>query len=514
MTRQSLRRVQLTTAVVAGTGTLVVALVPGVARSISSPDMRVALEVLALCAVLFAAVILSLPADADVRPARNAFVSGLAVLALSNVIFTVWPMVAGSRIAIDQGLAYYPWLAARYVAGLLFIAAGLERPRLGLATYVACAVGLLAAVDFALVAVPGELPVPVTIVGTGASASIVVTAPLANLLLQSVPAVLFAIGAILAGRLHVRSGAPAYLWLSVSLIVQVFAQINELLAPAFLGPVITSADGFRVVAVILLLVAAIHQLAYLYRDRTATVRAQQRDLSSREDLLEELREFAEHEHDFRALVSHELATPLATIRAFAHVLAAETSGDGSERMRSALTGIDAESRRLLELVDRMDELRDLELSAFRCELRPVMLRPILEDAAMFVRGLPGVHPVVLRTTDTRVMADPLRLGQALRSILVNAVRYSPDQAPIVIEAVRRDRHIGVLVTDAGPGIPASEYQRVQRRYARGTTAEGTEGHGLGLYLAARIAAAHGAPLGIEPAENGGTTIGFELEVAG
>lgn len=500
--------------VVAGLAvTAVVVAVPGAARSIVAPDLRVALEVLSLCAVTFAAVILSLPEDRDVRPARNALVSGLAVLALSNAVFTVTPALLGFRIPLDHGLAYYPWLAARYVAGLLFIASGLERPRLRLATSVLAGLALLAAIDVALLVVPGDLPVPVRIVGSGETATVVVVSPVINVLLQTVPAVLFGVGAALAGRLHLRSGAPAYRWLSLSLLVQLFAQVHEVLAPAFLGPVISSADGVRLVAVLLLVVAAVHQLAYLYRDRTATVRAQQRDLRSREDLLEELRVFAEREHDFRSLVSHELATPVATIRAFTHVLEAETGPSRSERLQLAVAGIEAESRRLQELINRMDELRELELKAFSCELRPIMLRPVLEDAAMFVRGLPGVHPVVLRTTDARVLADPLRLSQALRNIVVNAVRYTPPHSPVAIEATHLEQRVRVSITDRGPGIPPDERRRVKRRYARGSGSRGTEGQGLGLYLADRVVNAHGGRLSLTDADGGGTAVSFELEVS-
>ncbi|MBW3664371.1 MAG: HAMP domain-containing histidine kinase [Actinobacteria bacterium] len=506
-----LRRAQLAVVVLATLATIGLVL-PGASRSVVAPDARLALEVLGLCAALFAAVILALPGEADVRPARNALVCGLAVLAISNAVFTVWPAIRDTRLPLDQGLGYYPWLAARYVAGVLFIAAGTEWPRLRLATYLAAALALLATVDLFLVALPGDLPVPVEVVGVGDDRHVRIVSVPTHVALQAIPAGQFALGAWLAGRLHVRSTAPAYLWLSVALLVQVFAQLHETFAPAFLGPVVTSADAFRLVAFLLLLLGAVHQLAYLYRNRSLAVRTQQRDLRAREELVDELRDFAEREHDFRTLVSHELATPVATIRAFAHVLGSRLDASSPPDLRRAVAGIDSESRRLLELVDRMDELRDLELSAFHCDLRPVMLRPVLEDAAAFVRGLPGTHPVMLRTTDARVAADPLRLGQALRNVLVNAVRYSPDGTSISIAAIHRGERVGIAITDRGPGIPPAERRRVRRRYARGSTARGTEGRGLGLYLATRIAETHGSTLVIEDGPDGGTRVTFELEV--
>lgn len=488
------------------------ALTPG-ARSVSWPSGRIALEVLSLCAVLFAAVILCLPTERDVRPARSAFVSGLAALAMSNAVVTVWPVISGSPLPLDQGVAYYPWLVARYVTGLLFIAAGVERPRFRLPVYVLSAVMLILLLDLALLALSDHLVVPVGVVGEGASARVEVTAPVLNNLLQAAPAGLFGVGAMLAGRLHTRSGSPAYAWLSLSLITQVFAQVHEAIAPAFLGPVLSTADAYRLLAVLLLLVAAVHQLGYLYRNRSATVRAQQQELRTRDDLVAAFRAFAEREHDFRTLVSHELATPVATIRAFARVVGIELPPSASDRMRQAVAGIDAESRRLLELVDRMDELRDLELTAFTCDLRPVMVRPILQDAAVFLRGVPGAHPVVLRTTDARVLGDPLRLGQALRNMLSNAVQHSPPGGTISIEARHHGKdRLAVSVSDQGPGIPAAEHQRVLRRYGRGSTVP-DEGHGLGLYVTARIAEAHGGAIRIDTSPEGGARVSLDLRLA-
>lgn len=494
--------------------TVAVLLAPPGSRSLPAPAGRLALEIAGLCAVLVAALILAVPEDRDVRPARNVFVAGLVVLALSNAVFTVWPVLLDSRLPLDRGLAYYPWLVARSVAGLLFISTSLGRPRLRLSSAVTAAVALVLVIDLALLAWPGELVVPVAARGSGADTTIEVLAPGWNALLQTLPGALFAVGAWLAGRFHRRTGAPAYGWLSVALVVQTFAQLHEVIAPAFLGPVVTTADAFRLIAFLLLLAGSLHQLGFLYRSRSRAVRAQQRDLDVREQVVSELGRFAEREQDFRTLVSHELATPIATIRAFVHVLRAESDGAAtSNRQRRAMEGIDAESRRLLELVERMEELRELEGSSFRCALRPVLLRPIVQDAAGFVRGLPGLHRVVLRTVDVRVMADPLRLGQALRNVLVNAVRYSPETAPVTIEAEPEGARLRLTVADEGPGIPAHDLGRVVHRYARGSDADAGGGHGLGLYVASQIAEAHGAPLSIH-SDHTGTRVSLSLAVVG
>ncbi|MDQ4129414.1 MAG: HAMP domain-containing histidine kinase, partial [Actinomycetota bacterium] len=326
---------------------------------------------------------------------------------------------------------------------------------------------------------------------------------------------LFALGAWLAGRIYLHSAEPVYMWLSLALLVQVFTQVHEILHPAFLGPIVTSADVLRSQAFLLLLVGALLQIRRIYRDRSQAVRDQQADLRVHEVLAGELTRFAEQEQVFRAIVSHELATPIATIRAFAHVLDTALPPDPG-RIRQAVAGIGAESRRLTELVARMDELRDLELAEFRCDLRSIRIQPLLEDAATFAKGLPGDHPITLRCSDARVDADPVRLGQAVRNVLTNAARYAPTTTPILIEGTIRDRdRYQISVSDHGPGVPRDERKRVLRRYARGSSGRATEGGGLGLYLASRIIDAHHGKLWIEDAggPNSGARVVIELRLA-
>ncbi len=476
--------------------TIVTLVSPGLRLSLYLPNLRPLLELAGAGAVLFAALILAVPNEIDVRPARNAFAAALTVLAVSNGVFGVLPVLSSNEVAPRHELAFYPWVAARWVISALFIFVGLERPRMGLVRYLALGLGLLAVVGGGLAVLATQLPTPVYIAGGPLEPAVVVDAPVLQIILQLAPAVLFAVGADLAGRLYLRNLGSEYIWLSLALIVQVFAQIHEILYPAFLGPIVTTADPLRFLSFLLLVGGAFVQLRRLYRSRTVALREQQRDIRSQQALLEDLRAFAEHEHDFRTIVSHELATPIATIGAYSHVL--ETSDPADKRFRQAISGIKAEANRLMELVARMEELRDLELSEFRCQLRPVRIRPILEDLIRFAQGIPNGHSVSLECSDALVEADPVRLGQALRNVLLNALRYSPADSPIRIEG--RILDVGryhLAINDEGPGIPFDERLRVLRRYARGVSGRATEGRGVGLYVASRITQAHHGSLRIE-----------------
>jgi signal transduction histidine kinase len=507
----SLARVHAVVGFVGAAVTLLVLVDPRLAGGLRDhPDLRLVIEVSGLFLATAAAVVLALTDRADLGPPRDAFIAAVLVLALTNAVFSVGPELVGARPAVDRGLAFYPWVASRFVAGTFLLLAGFGRPRLGPARTVFAAFAALIAVDTALVLAGERLDVPV-VLSAGGDVEVVAWHVLAPLLL--VPAVLFAVGAWAAGRLHRRGATPLYGWFSVAMTMQVFAQVHGMLAPAFLGPVVTTMDLFRTGSWLLLAGGAVAQLRHLYLARSRTAAQQAEDLREQARLLARQQRLAEREQDFRAVVSHELATPIAAIRTFAHVL--DSPAADEHQKRAALGGLRAEMGRLAELVARVDELRDLELAELTCVLRPVAVRPLLEELRAFAAGLPGRREIGLSCEDDRILADPVRFGQLLRNVLSNAARYSPEDAPIALAGrVEDDRWYRVEVTDTGAGIPSGERPRLLEPYARGGDAERTPGTGLGLHVARRLAEGHEGTLEILDGAHGrGTTVAVRLRRA-
>ncbi len=477
---------------------------PALRVSWFSPLGRLAIEVLGLCVALFTVLALMLPDDGDMQLTRNVFVTTLATLGVSNLVFGLGPLVTGGTTALGGVYSFYPWLAARYVVGTLFIAAGLGAPRVKLRWLLAAVVAVLTVVDVAIFAMRGELPLPFAeLAFTRAGVVVTVSTPLQGLLIAVVPGLLFAAGAWLALRSFRNGASVLYRWVALALAVQALAKVHEIFYPTVLGPRITTADLMNLVFIALLLAGALVKVRQLVVDRGRAVEGLARDMRAQEDLLASMQEFTAREAAFRSVVVHELGTPIATLRTFAHVLAS-AGGEGLEDRRFlAAQGVQAESRRLQELIARMEELRSLELQEFRCELRPVPLRPILEDAAGYVRGLPGGHAPMLafQCGDVLVQADPVRLGQALRNVLTNAARYSPNRSPIRLTCRELDGWVQVEVVDRGPGIPPHERDRLLHKFERGSTTNG-DGAGLGLYIAARIAEGHGGSVELTETSNG------------
>jgi signal transduction histidine kinase len=489
------------TAAVLGTVWLVTLALPAAEIAVDSPALRVALETLRLCVVGLTALVLALPHDQHGSVVRSAFVAALTVIAASSALLGVLPAIAReiSGGGAPAGDPFYPWLASRYVAGVLFVSAGVQWPRARMRVYVTGALAAFIALAAAFIA---SLP-PL-------GASDVAAAWLISL--EVPPMILFAFGAWLAARHAVTDGGALERWLALSLLVGVFTQLQAIRQPDVLGPLVTGTDLLRMVSTVLLLAGATAQVRQMSRDRVRVMRMQRHELDDRDAMVRELARYAAREETFRAVVHHELATPLATIRAYAHVLGRADADDG--RWRDALEGLLVETSRLHELIGRIDELRTLEASDLQCTLRPVRPLPLLEDVARYTRALPGPHHVEVAADDVRIRADPVRIGQALRNVATNAVRYSPDGGRITIMGeVTADGRYHLTVVDEGIGVDPDAVGALLAYAGRGDNVAAIEGAGIGLYVARRVAESHGGRLTIEPNPPAGTRVTIEVERA-
>jgi signal transduction histidine kinase len=228
-----------------------------------------------------------------------------------------------------------------------------------------------------------------------------------------------------------------------------------------------------------------------------------------------LEELAVLRADFTAMVAHELDTPLAVIRGYAEMLATGAL-EPAEQSR-ALNKILAETELLNTLLGDVRAAATVEQDGLTVQPQPIPVRALLDTAAQCGAPLLGNHRIVIENTadDEQVWADANRINQVLRNLISNAVKYSPDSAPIELR-VRPGKTPGrvrIEVADRGPGIHPADVTRVFEKFGRGRDRYGRKvaGVGLGLYLSRRILWAHGSDLAVGLPPDGGSVFSFELE---
>jgi signal transduction histidine kinase len=202
--------------------------------------------------------------------------------------------------------------------------------------------------------------------------------------------------------------------------------------------------------------------------------------------------------DLVTAVSHDLRTPLAGLRAMVDAIE-----DGVVDEPSTLRRYAAEMRRqvdsLTALVEDLFELVQLDAGAIMTESRRARLEEVIGSAVAACGAQASEKGVVMeRSLDGtgNALCSP-RLGRVLQNLLQNAIRHTPADGVIRIEARRDARGLEVAVQDTGEGIPADAVDRVFEPFWRGDAARATPGSGLGLALAKRIVEALGGDIRVE-----------------
>ncbi|HEX4539722.1 MAG TPA: HAMP domain-containing sensor histidine kinase [Acidimicrobiales bacterium] len=213
------------------------------------------------------------------------------------------------------------------------------------------------------------------------------------------------------------------------------------------------------------------------------------------------------ERQFLMAVSHDLRTPLTSIRGFAEAIA---EGAATDTQRAASV-IASESRRLERLVGDLLELAKLDASRFSLDVRPTDVAEVVVDTTEGFRPVvekAGLELVVACGDDGPLdaMADPDRLAQVLANLVENAYKFAG--ARIRVSAMVGDgAGVEVLVEDDGPGIRADELSAVfERSFHLSRPPARQLGSGLGLPIVAQLARAMGATVRAEsPVADGGGT---------
>jgi two-component system sensor histidine kinase KdpD len=210
-------------------------------------------------------------------------------------------------------------------------------------------------------------------------------------------------------------------------------------------------------------------------------------------------------------VSHDLRTPLASIKAGVTSLLDDAVTHDELQRRELLQTILEETDRLNRVVGNILDLAKARAGAMAPSTQPIAVDEVVESVVHRMKGLPrGVRVrIVLRDEVPEVRADPVQLDQALTNLLENAVRFSPPGGEVAVFVTPWRGGVQVRVADQGPGVPPEERERVFEPFYRRDDAHRT-GSGLGLAIARAIVLAHGGRIWIEGVPAGGAAVVLEL----
>ena len=226
---------------------------------------------------------------------------------------------------------------------------------------------------------------------------------------------------------------------------------------------------------------------------------------------------AQQKTDFVSNVSHELKTPLTSIRMFAELM--QNGNGNTAKHPQYLRIIMVEAERLMRLINNVLDFAGLERKQKRIERKPLDLHAVigraweghalhLQESGFSTRweAAPPPYPVV---------GDDDALAQILVNLLSNAEKYSGERKEVELHTYLDGKHVCVSVLDRGCGVPGSEERKIFEAFYRAhdSLSSGIQGSGLGLTLAQRLAHEHGGEITYQPRAGGGSNFTLRLPLA-
>jgi signal transduction histidine kinase len=213
---------------------------------------------------------------------------------------------------------------------------------------------------------------------------------------------------------------------------------------------------------------------------------------------------------FVAVAAHDLSEPLRVVAGYAALLSDGTAGPIGSEQHEFVDRIGAAVARMQHLID---DLRRYSQADALLERGPVhldhVLAEVLEDLRETIRERDA--QVEIETTLPVVHGDRIQLGQLLRNLIGNAVKFGPPRNGLVeISAVRRRGGWQVSVRDHGRGIAPEDHERIFEPFRRLRGTGHLPGSGLGLAICRRIVSAHGGQLGVDSSLGAGATFSFTM----
>jgi len=232
--------------------------------------------------------------------------------------------------------------------------------------------------------------------------------------------------------------------------------------------------------------------------------------------LTELRRLEMIRQDFISNISHELRTPIASVKALAETLNEGAIEDPSVA-KDFLSRINVEVDKLAQMVQELGELSRIESGEAPLNKRRINMADVIGHAVDRLRAQADRAELKLDIdippTLPEVMSDEARVEQVLVNIIHNAIKFTPSGGKINISAKARDNDILVSVSDTGVGIPADDLPRIFERFYKADKSRSGGGTGLGLAIAKHIVEAHGGRIWAESVEGRGSTFNFTLPLA-
>lgn len=234
-------------------------------------------------------------------------------------------------------------------------------------------------------------------------------------------------------------------------------------------------------------------------------------------MADSLHESQRQKQEFMAMVSHDLRSPLMSVKCTFEMLEDGVFGQLPSRASARVNGANNSVERLIVLINDLLDIEKVEAGKFDLFIRQESVKEIVARSVESVMSLADAKAIEIQqeVTDIQVEADSDRLVQVVVNLLSNAIKFSPNGSSISINALRNGDWLELRIKDQGPGIPEDFRESIFDRFQQAKTGEhGKKGStGLGLAICKAIIEEHKGNIGVYCEHGNGSTFWFRIPAA-
>lgn len=238
-----------------------------------------------------------------------------------------------------------------------------------------------------------------------------------------------------------------------------------------------------------------------------------------EDALQSLEDAKEEQAQFVSTVSHELRIPMTSIMGYTDLLRQGAMGHVNENQLNFLNVIRENAGHMSKLIANLSDIYKIKSGRLHLEPEAISIFDAVQNGLELAKkSLNGQNPeFVVRVAEDLplVQADPKRAAQIIQCLLENAVLYSPERQPVIVEALRDENFVRLKVIDQGIGIQLEDQPHIFSQFFRSEVEPVREhkGWGLSLCLVKSLTEASGGQVGYETDPGAGSTFWVSLPLS-
>lgn len=221
-------------------------------------------------------------------------------------------------------------------------------------------------------------------------------------------------------------------------------------------------------------------------------------------------------NDFIAMVSHELKTPLTSIKSYVQIVLNKLQKSGDLLAVNMLSRVDSQTNKMVSLINGFLNIARLENGRMKLQKSAFSVQDLVRDCLQEMNELSSSHRIhTVDPADITIHADREKLGQVLINLLSNAIKYSPPGNDVEIGTRQVEGNLEIWVKDKGIGIKAEDRDRLFERFYRveDHPLQTVSGFGIGLYLVSEILALHQGRIWVESEPGAGSVFTFSIPLS-